>query len=150
MCHWQTFHCSECPYHWNRYCWLQYPIRNKALLAKSGVSLLFVIVLFFLHSVPNLNLSLGWTALHGALLLLILADNEEMEGVLARVEWGTLLFFASLFVLMEVSLHWYCPDSVQKQNTVWPPQAIQREERGKVVTVLKESAMPPRHENIHS
>jgi Na+/H+ antiporter NhaD/arsenite permease-like protein len=25
-----------------------------------------------------------------------------MEGVLARVEWGTLLFFASLFVLMEV------------------------------------------------
>jgi Na+/H+ antiporter NhaD/arsenite permease-like protein len=50
-----------------------------------------------------LNLSLGWTALHGALLLLILADNEEMEGVLARVEWGTLLFFASLFVLMEVS-----------------------------------------------
>jgi Na+/H+ antiporter NhaD/arsenite permease-like protein len=82
---------------------LQYPIRNKALLAKSGVSLLFVIVLFFLHSVPNLNLSLGWTALHGALLLLLLADNEEMEGVLARVEWGTLLFFASLFVLMEVS-----------------------------------------------
>ena len=82
---------------------MQYPIRNKALLAKSGVSLLFVIVLFFLHSVPNLNLSLGWTALHGALLLLILADDEEMEGVLARVEWGTLLFFASLFVLMEVS-----------------------------------------------
>jgi len=82
---------------------LQYPIRNKVLLAKSGVSLLFVIVLFFLHSVPNLNLSLGWTALHGALLLLILADDEEMEAVLARVEWGTLLFFASLFVLMEVS-----------------------------------------------
>jgi Na+/H+ antiporter NhaD/arsenite permease-like protein len=49
-----------------------------------------------------LNLSLGWTALIGALLLLLLADNEEMEGVLARVEWGTLLFFASLFVLMEV------------------------------------------------
>jgi Na+/H+ antiporter NhaD/arsenite permease-like protein len=83
-------------------CCLQYPIRNKALLAKSGLSLLFVITLFFLHSVPNLNLSLGWTALHGALLLLLLADNEEMEGVLARVEWGTLMFFASLFVLMEV------------------------------------------------
>ena len=62
-----------------------------------------MIVMFFLHSVPNLNLSLGWTALLGALLLLILADDEEMEGVLARVEWGTLLFFASLFVLMEVS-----------------------------------------------
>ncbi|XP_069685556.1 P protein isoform X2 [Periplaneta americana] len=78
-----------------------YPIRNKVLLVKSGVSLLFVVVLFFLHSVPNLNLSLGWTALLGAILLLVLADKREIEGVLARVEWGTLLFFASLFILME-------------------------------------------------
>lgn len=26
-----------------------------------------------------------------------------MEAVLARVEWSTLLFFAALFILMEVS-----------------------------------------------
>jgi P protein len=63
--------------------------------------LVFVIVVFFLHSIPELSLSLGWTALLGAILLLILADNENMEGVLARVEWSTLLFFAALFVLME-------------------------------------------------
>lgn len=47
------------------------------------------------------RLSLGWTALLGAILLLILADREDMEAVMARVEWSTLLFFAALFILME-------------------------------------------------
>lgn len=46
---------------------------------------------------------MGWTALLGALLLLLLADRDDMESVFARVEWSTLLFFASLFILMEVS-----------------------------------------------
>lgn len=51
---------------------------------------------------PELQrLSLGWTALLGAVLLLILADIEDMEAILARVEWSTLLFFAALFILME-------------------------------------------------
>jgi Na+/H+ antiporter NhaD/arsenite permease-like protein len=47
-------------------------------------------------------LGLGWTALLGALLLLLLYDKEDIEGILGRVEWSTLLFFASLFILMEV------------------------------------------------
>lgn len=81
---------------------LQYPIRDKWLLLKSGFTLIFVITLFFLHSIPNLHMSLGWTALVGVLLLLILTDGEDLEGLIARVEWSTLLFFASLFVLMEV------------------------------------------------
>ncbi|CAL7951356.1 unnamed protein product [Xylocopa violacea] len=79
----------------------KYPIRDKWLLAKSGFTLIFVITLFFLHSIPNLQLSLGWTALVGVLLLLILADSEDLDGLMARVEWSTLIFFASLFVLME-------------------------------------------------
>ncbi|KAF4522034.1 hypothetical protein B566_EDAN010911 [Ephemera danica] len=79
----------------------KYPIRDRWLLAKCGVTLVFVITLFFIHSVPGVSLSLGWTALLGALLLLVLADNEDLEGVLARVEWSTLLFFAALFILME-------------------------------------------------
>ncbi|KAG7208414.1 hypothetical protein KM043_014646 [Ampulex compressa] len=79
----------------------KYPIRDKWLLAKSGFTLVFVITLFFLHSVPDLNLSLGWTALLGVLLLLIVADSEDLDGLMARVEWSTLIFFASLFVLME-------------------------------------------------
>ena len=44
---------------------------------------------------------LGWIAIFGSLMLLILADIQELEGVLNKVEWGTLLFFAGLFVLME-------------------------------------------------
>ncbi|XP_075163669.1 P protein-like [Haematobia irritans] len=79
-----------------------YSIRNKALLIKSAVAFIFVLLLFFLHAVPNLyHLSLGWSALIGAILLLILADEEDLETVLSRVEWSTLLFFACLFTLME-------------------------------------------------
>ena len=56
----------------------KYPIRNVTLLIKSSVTLVFVISFFFLHSVPNLQrLSLGWTALLGAILLLILSDRQE-------------------------------------------------------------------------
>lgn len=71
-------------------------------MIKSAVVLVFVISFFFLHSLPEIQkLSLGWTALLGAILLLILSDREDMEAILARVEWSTLLFFAALFVLME-------------------------------------------------
>lgn len=79
----------------------KFPIRDYVLLVKSSFTLLFVLVMFFLHSIPSLKLSLGWTALLGALLLLLLADTNNMEGILARVEWGTLIFFTSLFILME-------------------------------------------------
>ncbi|VEN62049.1 unnamed protein product [Callosobruchus maculatus] len=80
----------------------KYSIKNKPLLIKSGITLSLVICVFFLHSVPALSrLGLGWTALLGALLLFLLYDNQDLEGIFARVEWSTLLFFASLFILME-------------------------------------------------
>lgn len=79
----------------------KYPIRDVPLLVKSTTTLAFVLVLFFLHTVPELNLSLGWTALLGVLLLMLLADTQDLEGLLARVEWSTLIFFAALFILME-------------------------------------------------
>lgn len=60
-----------------------------------------VIGLFFMQSLPNLNLSLGWIAILGSILLLVLADHREMESIIARVEWSTLIFFAALFVVME-------------------------------------------------
>lgn len=82
----------------------QYPIRDKWLLLKSGCALTFVIVMFFIHTLPNVNLSLGWISLLGAILVLILADSENLESLLVRVEWSTLLFFASLFILMEVGI----------------------------------------------
>lgn len=80
----------------------KYKIRDKWLLVKATVAVGFVVVVFFLHSIPELNrVSLGWTALLGAILLLTLADREDLEPILHRVEWSTLLFFAALFVLME-------------------------------------------------
>ena len=48
-------------------------------------------------------LFVGWTAVFGAIVLLILANVHDLEGILHKVEWATLLFFAALFVLMEVS-----------------------------------------------
>lgn len=80
----------------------KYKIRDKVLLIKCSIAIFFVVIVFFLHSIPEFNrVSLGWTALLGALLLLTLQDREDLEPVLHRIEWSTLLFFAALFVLME-------------------------------------------------
>ncbi|KAG0432064.1 hypothetical protein HPB47_021204 [Ixodes persulcatus] len=79
----------------------KYKIRKWSLLIKSGLVLLVVIVLFFMQSIPNVHLSLGWIAILGAVTLMILADLSELEGVIARVEWTTLIFFGALFVVME-------------------------------------------------
>ncbi|XP_076379456.1 P protein isoform X3 [Megalopta genalis] len=94
----------------------KYPIRDKWLLAKSGFTLIFVIVMFFLHSIPNLHLSLGWITLVGVLLLLIIADTQDIDGLMARVEWTTLLFFASLFILMEALSRLGLMDWIGKQT----------------------------------
>lgn len=81
----------------------KYTIRNKTLLIQSGFCLIFVLGAFFLHSIPQLQrLSLGWTALIGALLLLILLDSKDMDSIFGKVEWTTLLFFAGLFIIIEV------------------------------------------------
>ena len=76
-------------------------ITNMGLLVKASIVLTFTVLLFFLQNIPRLNLSLGWTALLGAITLLILADTAEVESIFSRVEWATLVFFAALFVLME-------------------------------------------------
>ncbi|XP_031621157.1 P protein-like [Contarinia nasturtii] len=80
----------------------KFPIRDRLLLIKSSIALTFVIGCFFFHSLPYIErISLGWIALLGAILLLILSDPQNMETVFERVEWTTLVFFAVLFVLME-------------------------------------------------
>ncbi|XP_012940929.1 P protein [Aplysia californica] len=80
----------------------QYYIKDFPLLLKSGFVLCVVVVFLFIYSfVEQIHLDIGWIAVLGALWLLVLADNDDMEGILHRVEWSTLLFFAALFVLME-------------------------------------------------
>ena len=80
----------------------KYGIRDKPLLIKSCITLVFVISFFFLHSFPEIQkLSLGWVALLGGLLLLIFLDSEDLDSIMSHIEWSTLLFFAALFILME-------------------------------------------------
>ncbi|XP_067661617.1 P protein-like [Haliotis asinina] len=80
----------------------KYRITNAPLLIKSGCVLFAVVLLLFLHSfIPALHVGLGWIAILGALWLLVLADISDMESILHKVEWSTLLFFAALFTLME-------------------------------------------------
>ncbi|XP_055700307.1 P protein-like [Phlebotomus papatasi] len=79
-----------------------YSIRNKPLLIKSTICLAFIIILFFVQSIPSIHsISVAWVAFLGMLLLLILHNKSDMEEILAKVEWATLLFFAAMFVLME-------------------------------------------------
>ena len=51
----------------------------------------------------------GWIAIFGGVVLILLSDMQDLESVLHKIEWGTLLFFAGLFVLMEVR---YSPTSL--------------------------------------
>ncbi|KAJ8297871.1 hypothetical protein KUTeg_024402, partial [Tegillarca granosa] len=51
--------------------------------------------------ITEMYVNLGWIAIMGAIVLLVLADMNDLENILHRVEWGTLIFFAALFVLME-------------------------------------------------
>lgn len=79
-----------------------YPLKNKGLLIKSGIALCFIICLFMVESFPQIHrLSLGWSALLGIILLLIICNRDNMDHILHRVEFSTLLFFAAMFVLME-------------------------------------------------
>ncbi|KAI8125011.1 hypothetical protein FF38_06800 [Lucilia cuprina] len=80
----------------------KYPIKDKKLLAQACGALVFVIVCFFIQSVPQLRtLPLGWVALLGVIALLIILNREDIEHLMHRIEWTTLLFFAAMFVMME-------------------------------------------------
>ncbi|KAF8793574.1 P protein like [Argiope bruennichi] len=94
-----------------------FKVKNTSLLFKSGIIISIVIVFFFLESIPELNLSIGWIAILGAIFLLVLGDFDELESILSRVEWSTLLFFGALFIVMEalsrLNLVWYIVNLTQ-------------------------------------
>lgn len=62
-----------------------------------------VVTLFFLENFIKqwVHLPLPWISVLGAMVLMVLADIENVEYLLHKVEWGTLMFFAALFVLLE-------------------------------------------------
>uniref|UniRef100_A0A674MYQ0 OCA2 melanosomal transmembrane protein n=1 Tax=Takifugu rubripes TaxID=31033 RepID=A0A674MYQ0_TAKRU len=94
-------------------------ISDKALLVKCVSVLGVVIFMFFVNSfVPSIHLDLGWIAILGALWLLVLADLQDFEIILHRVEWATLLFFAALFVLMEALAQLQLIDYIGEQTAL--------------------------------
>jgi Na+/H+ antiporter NhaD/arsenite permease-like protein len=74
-------------------------IHNVRLLSLSGIVLAVVTAAFALHSVVHLEPSV--VALAGGLFLL-LASRLDATEVAKDVEWGTLLFFAGLYVMVGV------------------------------------------------
>ncbi|WP_138315938.1 SLC13 family permease [Rhodoluna limnophila] len=72
-------------------------ITDKALLIKSVSVLTAVIIAFVLHSVLHLEPSM--VAMMGAGLL-VLISNLKPEQFAKDVEWGTLVFFAGLFIMV--------------------------------------------------
>ena len=77
----------------------RYPIRDFALLARCGIILGFVLMLFFLH--PVVHFEPAYAALFGAIAILLMGSAADFEHALEKVEWDSLLFFAGLFVFTE-------------------------------------------------
>jgi len=80
----------------------QYVIRDKSLFVSSVIVLSCCILMFFLHSWIHevVELSLAWIAVIGAMIHLLVSGIHDVEEILEKVELGTLIFFAGLFVLM--------------------------------------------------
>jgi Na+/H+ antiporter NhaD/arsenite permease-like protein len=72
-------------------------IKDKALLIKSLVVLTLVIVAFVLHSVLHIDPSVIAMIGAGALVMI---SNLKPEQFARDVEWGTLVFFAALFIMV--------------------------------------------------
>ena len=73
-------------------------ITDPVLLRQSLIVLTLVMVGFMLHG--TLGLETATIALSGAMLLLLWTRRDPHEAV-QHVEWGTLLFFVGLFIMVE-------------------------------------------------
>uniref|UniRef100_A0A8C4NPP8 Oculocutaneous albinism II n=1 Tax=Dicentrarchus labrax TaxID=13489 RepID=A0A8C4NPP8_DICLA len=111
-------------------------ITDKVLLVKCVSVLGVVIFMFFVNSfVPSIHLDLGWIAILGALWLLVLADIQDFEIILHRVEWATLLFFAGLFVLMEALAQLQLIDYIGEQTALLI-KAVPEDQRLAIAIIL--------------
>ena len=72
-------------------------IRDLALFRKSVVTIVIVVLFFFVHD--RLGIEPAVVALFGASLILFWS-RENPEGILEKVEWTTLFFFGGLFLIV--------------------------------------------------
>lgn len=78
-----------------------YRIYDEPRLLISGIVTSFVILMFFLHPVHHKDTA--WIALLGAFVTIAFTNPHDIQSALrSHIEWDTLLFFAGLFVLVEV------------------------------------------------
>ena len=70
-------------------------ITNKALMIRSGLVLLFVIIGFMLHDITHIQTCV--TAMLGAAFLLLF---EKPHKIFEEVEWNTIFFFIGLFIII--------------------------------------------------
>lgn len=78
-----------------------YQIYDEPRLLIAGSVAFFVILIFFLHPVHHKDTA--WIALMGAFITMAFTNPHDVQDALRNhVEWDTLLFFAGLFVLVEV------------------------------------------------
>lgn len=83
----------------------KYIIHDIPQFINSCMVLGVVLTVFFMKHAIGIDLSYAWIAIIGSIVHIIISGIKEMEDVLEKVEWGTLLFFASLFVLMSCLEH---------------------------------------------
>jgi Na+/H+ antiporter NhaD/arsenite permease-like protein len=87
----------------------------KALDRRLLVMASVVLVLVFTGFIAGLNLA--WTALAGGALLMVLARRDTHE-VLKLVDWHLLVFFASLFIIVEALGRTGMPDQIYRKVSV--------------------------------
>jgi len=101
----------------------EYIIYDMKLFIKVSVVLLLVIISFFTERITHVEPA--WSALGGAAILLVISKRHEIDHVLEKVEWSTLLFFAGLFILVEglkeMGLIRFIGDSVGELVALAPP-----------------------------
>eukprot|EP00934_Nitzschia_sp_Nitz4_P001548 Nitzschia sp. Nitz4//scaffold256_size27904//1818//5050//NITZ4_008166-RA/size27904-snap-gene-0.10-mRNA-1//-1//CDS//3329544402//1548//frame0 len=78
-----------------------YRIYDEPRLLIAGIVTSFVILMFFMH--PLHHKDTAWIALLGAFVTIAFTNPHDIQSALrSHIEWDTLLFFAGLFVLVEV------------------------------------------------
>jgi Na+/H+ antiporter NhaD/arsenite permease-like protein len=76
----------------------KYPILDRKVLAVGGTVLLGVILLFILHGVFHMEVSVA--ALFGASLIILVNRKDIVEILEKEIEWPSLVFFIMLFIVV--------------------------------------------------
>ncbi len=72
-------------------------IKDKPLLIKSIIMMIFILLGFILHNLIHLESSV--VALTGATIMLFIG-KQDVDEILASIEWSTIAFFGGLFVIV--------------------------------------------------